>query len=133
MKSFCCNLEIFEQGLTWEGSLRFLYCLRLRCLRRMSQTATRQPHFFEMPMADKNIPHGLAPKFIGHFSGQVTAEAVEQSVPTLPTAIGELRNVWHSIDTSRTSGFMPVFEGCPLDDGVRNGTWHPLCNFACRQ
>ena len=76
-------------------------------------------------MTDLNFPNGLTPNYIAPFSGNVTRDMVANSLATLPVAKAELRLRWNSINETRPSGFCPVAEGGPLDDAVREGTWHP--------
>ena len=70
-------------------------------------------------------PKGLAPNFIAPFSGQLSTSAVTEALAKLPAALNELRARWLSINSVRTSGLMPTFEGGPLDDAVRDGAWNP--------
>ena len=52
-------------------------------------------------------------------------KTVEASLATLPNSVLELTNKWNSINSSRTSGLLPLCEQGPLDDAVRNGVWEP--------
>ena len=74
---------------------------------------------------DKELPHGLAPNFVAPFSGQLSVNAVTESLATLPGALDELRAKWATIDHVRYSGLMPTYDGGPLDDAERGGTWYP--------
>ena len=71
----------------------------------------------------KSFPHGAAQNFRAPVSGNLTEQQITATLATLPCAVVELRRVWNNIGQCRNSGLMPLFEGGPLDDAVREGEW----------
>ena len=78
-----------------------------------------------LTMAERSFPHGVAANYVAPFSGQLNAKTIEASLATLPSSVIEMTNKWNSINSSRTSGLLPLCEQGPLDDAVRNGVWEP--------